>query len=193
MFCQKYCFTKILHATGKSRKQFRWPLGHRPGLLRKKEEWEPPNWQGHRAKHQEPGQTWEASPALGVYQPDFRQTHFPDPAEREGPSLSRCDVNSNWQGHRKGTQRMQKTTVIILNNRVSNLKVTEIIRCFQTLERSLLPLGERQWNSFLMFRWLDTSHLTTVYTVKPPSLWILSLEKQRILFYCLFISRKSED
>lgn len=119
--------------------------------------------------------------------------HLPDPADREGPSLSRCDVNSDQQGHRRGTQRMQKTTVIILNHRVSSLKVTEIIRCSQTLERSLLPLGERQWNAFQMLRWLDTSHLTTVYTVKPPSLWILSLEKQRILFYCLFISRKSED
>lgn len=193
MFCQKYCFTKILHATSKSRKQLNWPLSHRPGLLRKKEEREPPNCQGHRAKHQEPDETREASPALGVYQPGFWQTHFPDSAEREGPSLSRCEVNSDRQGHRRGTQRMQKTTVTILNNRVSSLKVTEIIKCSQTPDRSLLPLGERQWNSFQTLRWFDTSHLTTVYTVKPPSLWILSLEKQRILFYCVFISRKSED
>ena len=94
VFCQKYCFTKILHATGKSRKQLSWPLSHRPELLRKKEEREPPKWQGHRAKHQEPDETWEASPALGVYQPGFWQTlsRF----SRKGGALSQQMWHELW-------------------------------------------------------------------------------------------------
>lgn len=183
MFCQKYCFTKILHITGKSRKWFSRPLSHRPQMLEKKEEWKPPNWQGH--KSQTSGAWWapRGRSCRGLLANTFQM--------QGGPAFQQISHEPDLQGQRWETHRTQKTTVSIFNKRVSNLKVTKIVKCSETLDRFLPPLGERQWlwHSFKMLRWSTTPHLTTVYIMKHQSPWVLSLEKQEFYFTAFSSSR----
>lgn len=165
MFCQKYRFHKILHATGKSRKQFSRPLGHRPDYWerRKNESLQTdkdtePNIRS-LVRRERPVRHWDCISQILANTCQIQRTG--------GAPLS-ADVT--WTLTSKATEeehkecRKQQSSYLTM---ISSLKVTEITRCSQTLERSLLPLGERQWNAFQMLRWLDTSHLTTAHTVKP--------------------------
>lgn len=119
MFCQKYCFTKILHTTEKNIKPFSWSLSHRPWILKKEEKWQPPNWQGHKRQTPEPGKTWEAGAALVNRPARTPMNTFQIQQGGRDLPFNKCVMKSDCQGQRRETHRnTEENNSLNVNNRI---------------------------------------------------------------------------